>query len=140
MGCSAVMVCFTQNFYLVFLVCIYILIICVWIVGLFGAMGWPFSIIEIISVPTVVGLTIDYALHITHAYVHSPFPDRLRRAKSAVNDLGSSVFASAMTTISSMFILYFATILIFSDLGWVVASTTTFGVILALCVCPNILM
>jgi len=138
--CSAVMVCFTQNFYLVFLVCIYILIICVWIVGLFGAMGWPFSIIEIISVPTVVGLTIDYALHITHAYVHSPFPDRLRRAKSAVNDLGSSIFASAMTTVSSMFILYFAVIVIFSDLGWVVGVTTTFGVMLALFVCPPCLM
>merc|ERR1712087_344876 len=63
-----------------------------------------------------------------------------RRSKSAVNDLGSSVAASAATTISSMLILYFATILIFSDLGWVVASTTTFGVALALCVCPNILM
>ena len=162
--CSAVMVFFTQNCYLVFLVCLYILVICVWIVGLFGgrcsvslcclfecvltfhslslceAMGWPFSIIEIISVPTVVGLTIDYALHITHAYIHSPFPDRIRRAKSAVNDLGSSIFASAMTTVSSMFILYFAVIIIFSDLGWVVGVTTTFGVALALFVCPPCLM
>merc|ERR1719242_329377 len=138
--CSAVMVFFTQNFYLVFLVCLYILIICVWIVGLFGAMGWPFSIIEIISVPTVVGLTIDYALHITHAYIHSPFPDRIRRAKSAVNDLGSSIFASAMTTVSAMLILYFAVIIIFSDLGWVVGTTTSFGVMLALFVCPPCLM
>merc|ERR1719242_436692 len=138
--CSAVMVFFTQNFYLVFLVILYIIIICVWIVGVFGAMGWPFSIIEIISVPTVVGLTIDYALHITHAYIHSPFPDRLRRAKSAVNDLGSSIFASAMTTVSSMVILYFAVIIIFSDLGWVVGVTTSFGVMLALFVCPPCLM
>ena len=138
--CAIVMVFFTQNIYLVVLVCLYILIICIWVVGLFGAVGWPFGIIEIISVPTVVGLTIDYALHITHAYIHSPFPDRLRRAKSAVNDLGSSVFASAMTTISSMLILYFATIVIFSDLGWVVGSTTTFGVVLALFVCPPCLM
>jgi len=138
--CSVVMIFFTQNLYLVLLVCVYILTICVWVVGLFGALGWPFSIIEIISVPTVVGLTIDYALHITHAYIHSPFPDRVRRAKSAVNDLGSSVFASAMTTVSSMFVLYFATIVIFSDLGWVVGTTTIFGVLLALFVCPPCLM
>jgi len=138
--CAVVMVFFTQNLFLVALVCLYILIICIWVVGLFGAVGWPFGIIEIISVPTVVGLTIDYALHITHAYIHSPFPDRLRRAKSAVNDLGASVFASAMTTVSSMVILYFATIVIFSDLGWVVGSTTTFGVVLALFVCPPCLM
>merc|ERR1712176_617700 len=138
--CAIVMIFFTQNVYLVMLVCLYIVVICVWVVGLFGTLSWPFGIIEIISVPTVNGLTIDYALHITHAYIHSPFPDRLRRSKSAVTDLGSSVFASAMTTISSMLILYFATILIFSDLGWVVASTTSFGVVLALCVCPNILM
>ena len=63
--CAIVMVFFTQNIYLVVLVCLYILIICIWVVGLFGAVGWPFGIIEIISVPTVVGLTIDYALHIT---------------------------------------------------------------------------
>merc|ERR1712176_791651 len=138
--CAIVMIFFTQNLYLVLLVCLYILIICIWVVGLFGALGWPFGIIEIISVPTVVGLTIDYALHITHAYIHSPFPDRVRRAKSAVNDLGSSVLASAMTTISAMVILYFATIVIFSDLGWVVGSTTAFGVALALFVCPPCLM
>lgn len=138
--CAIVMIFFTQNLYLVLLVCLYILIICIWVVGLFGALGWPFGIIEIISVPTVVGLTIDYALHITHAYIHSPFPDRARRAKSAVNDLGSSVLASAMTTISAMIILYFATIVIFSDLGWVVGSTTAFGVALALFVCPPCLM
>jgi len=138
--CAVVMVFFTQNLFLVCLVCLYIVVICIWVVGLFGAVGWPFGIIEIISVPTVVGLTIDYALHITHAYIHSPFPDRLRRAKSAVNDLGSSVLASAMTTILSMLILYFATIVIFSDLGWVVGSTTTFGVALALFVCPPCLM
>merc|ERR1719242_2512320 len=138
--CAIVMIFFTQNLYLVLLVCFYILIICIWVVGLFGALGWPFGIIEIISVPTVVGLTIDYALHITHAYIHSPFPDRVRRAKSAVNDLGSSVFASAMTTISAMMILYFATIVIFSDLGWVVGATTAFGVALALFVLPPCLM
>jgi len=111
-----------------------------WIVGSFGAFGWPFGIIEIISVPTVIGLTIDYALHITHAFIHSPFPDRARRSQSALNDLGSSIFISAMTTILSMVILYFATILIFSDLGWVVASTTMFGVALSLFVCPPCLM
>eukprot|EP01083_Nonionella_stella_P009521 27380_1 len=138
--CAIVMIFFTQNLYLVALVCVYILIICIWVVGLFGALEWPFGIIEIISVPTVVGLTIDYALHITHAYIHSPFPDRLRRTKSAINDLGSSVFASAMTTVSAMMILYFATIVIFSDLGWVVGSTTSFGVVLALFVCPPCLM
>merc|ERR1712176_381677 len=45
-----------------------------------------------------------------------------------------------MTTVSSMCILYFAVIVIFSDLGWVVGSTTAFGVALALFVCPPCLM
>ena len=115
--CGVIMFCFTHNWYLVGLVCCYILGVVIWIVGLFGAMGWEFGVIEIISVPTVVGLTIDYALHITHAYIHAPYGDKLRRSKSAVDTLGGSVFASAMTTISAMVILYFAKIVIFSDLG-----------------------
>ena len=137
--CTLTILIFTMNFMIVFLVCLYIMMVVVCVVGIYGAFGWEFGAIEVIAVPTVVGLSIDYALHITHSYIHSIYDDRISRAKNSVANIGCSVFASALTTISSMLVLYFAVVLLFSNLGWIVGVTTSCGICMAIFVCPPLL-
>ena len=137
--CTATIFIFTLNFAIVLLVCVYIVMIVICVVGMYGALGWDFGVIEVIAVPTVVGLSIDYALHVTHSYVHSIYSDRVTRAKASVENIGGSVFASAMTTISSMMTMYFAVVCIFSELGWIVATTASCGIFIAIFICPPLL-
>ena len=137
--CGIVMFFFTKNIFLIILVCLYIIIIVIWVVGIFNIFDWEFGIIEIICIPTVIGLTIDYQLHITHSYINSKYDLKKLRSKNSIDKLGISVLSSSITTLGSMFVLYFSTIVIFSDIGLIVGITVSFGILLSLFVTPNIL-
>lgn len=58
----------------------------------------------------LVGLSIDYSLHVAHAYYVSPSSKRRGRAKYAVEHMGMSIFSSAITTAGASSFLLMATV------------------------------
>lgn len=89
---------FTHNTYLTLLCtfCIVCIVFC--LLGLFVVWGWEFGALEALSLPTVVGLSVDYQLHLAHSYNHARVPfilppglsERQIRTHMAGTEIGKS--------------------------------------------------
>ena len=86
--CTITIIMFAWRFAIVLFIRLYIIIVVICVLGIYGAIGWEFGAIQVVAVPTVVGLSIDCALHVAYSYVHSNYGDRELRAKSAVDNIG----------------------------------------------------
>jgi len=106
-------------------------------------LGYPIGIIEAVSMPIFLGLSIDYSFHVDHAYrlaAHdNPNTEPERLVRRALETVGAPVAAAAVTTFSSTFILIFARLLPFSRIGVIASVNTTFAALTALVVLPSCL-
>lgn len=114
---------FTQNWILSFLGILLMFGTILAMLAFFVLMGWTVGAVEAVSLSIIIGLSVDYVLHLGHSYNHSTSPDRITKTKQALVELGTSVFASALTTIGSMVILTLCTIKLFNVMGIIIAVT-----------------
>ena len=63
--------------------------------------GWQFGLTESICCSILVGLSVDYAVHLANAYMESHSPFRNDRVKSALGEMGMTVVGGAVTSIGS---------------------------------------
>jgi hypothetical protein len=81
--------------------------------------GWSIGIIESVAFTIVVGLSVDYTVHIGVSYIHYSrhwfLADRDRReiVQYAMAEIGASVVGGAVTTACSVLSLFFCTITFF---------------------------
>jgi len=80
-------------------------IACVFL-GLIPAIGWSLGENECIFLIAVVGLSVDYSVHLLHAYTHSKQDDKEGRTQHALSEMGISVINSAATTLLAAAILF----------------------------------
>jgi hypothetical protein len=88
--------------------------------------------VEAVALSIIVGLSVDYTLHLGHAYNRCPHPDRSRRTRAAVMDMAGSLLASCVTSVGSMLVLTLCVIRIFVVMGTIVAVTVTAAVAITL--------
>ena len=79
-ACS--MIVFTGNVWLTCLSLGMMIFIITAMLAFFVLMGWTLGAVEAVCLSIIVGLSVDYALHLGHAYVHSEFYDRKGRART----------------------------------------------------------
>ena len=123
---------FTANIYLSIMATTIMISIIISMLGFFVLMDWSLGAVEAVSLSIVVGLSVDYALHLGHAYITSPHDDRNKRASAAVREMGSSVLAASLTTIGSMVVLVLCTVHTFFVIGTIVAMTVLFAIVFSL--------
>lgn len=75
--------------------------------------GWSLGLIESICITILVGLSVDYVIHIAHAFNESRFATRAVRLQDALTDIGVSVLSASITTFLGSFVLFFTYILFF---------------------------
>lgn len=63
-----------------------------------------------LTLAILVGLSVDYVVHLAEAYHHSPYTDRQSRTRHMLQALGPSVLSGAATTIGASFFMLFAKI------------------------------
>jgi len=72
----------------------------IWLFGTMVILGFPFIILEVALIPMLMGLGVDYSVHIFHNY-------RVERGKgknpgkaivSSINDIGTAMFLATITT------------------------------------------
>ena len=69
--------------------------------GVKVAFGFSLGIGEAIAGNMVIGLSIDYTLHLSHAYMHSDDKTRDGKVSHAATTMGVTVLAGAFTTFTS---------------------------------------
>ena len=132
---------FTHNVWLMLYTTVVIASIVLCLLGLFVLWGWPLGALEAISVPLVVGLSVDYCLHLSHAYTEAAKDGaggkaeggekgrqgRVAQTRRALLRIGPSITAAALTTIACMSVLLLCRIVVFVEFGIVVAVTLALG-------------
>ena len=80
----------------------------------------------------VVGLSVDYVVHLAEGYSRSVHEHRLGRTRDMLEEVGISVVSGALTTIGASVFLLFAEILFFAQFGIFMFCTIFFSISYAL--------
>jgi len=102
-------------------------------------MGWTLGIIEAIVLIVIVGISVDYAVHIVHAYNHAyeapdKTPAEVREAKShtAVGSMGISLLSGMATSVGAAIFLWFCQVSFFRKFGQFLMITLILSLIVTL--------
>lgn len=63
-----------------------------------AVMGWGLGVAESISSTIVIGFSVDFVVHLGHAYRESAQPSRSEKTSDALTQMGITVLAGAITT------------------------------------------
>uniref|UniRef100_A0A7S3PQM2 SSD domain-containing protein n=1 Tax=Aplanochytrium stocchinoi TaxID=215587 RepID=A0A7S3PQM2_9STRA len=95
----------------------------------FAALGWELGIAESIVSIMIVGLSVDYAIHLGHMYTvagkSEGFESREDKFHYAVLTMGPTVLAGGMTTLGAGAFLFGAQITFFGKMGVLLVLTVT---------------
>lgn len=80
----------------------------------------------------VVGLSVDYVVHLAEGYHMSTHTDRLSRVRDMLEEVGISVFSGACTSLGASVFMLFAQILFIIKFGIFMLCTIGFSLIFAL--------
>ena len=78
------------------------------------ACGWELGLLESICFTILIGISVDFVIHFSHAYTEQlGHIDRHTRTKVSLIHMGPSVLAAAFTTAASAIVMLFTTIMFF---------------------------
>merc|ERR1719453_140833 len=61
--------------------------------------GWELGVSESIAVVIMIGLSVDYVVHLAADYQHSVKPTRHEKIKQAYSEMGVSILSGTITTL-----------------------------------------
>jgi len=97
-----------------------ITIVVTMIMGFTVMLGWKLGILESIIYVMVVGMAVDYVVHLAESYLDSKYEDRHSRARDMLEIRGFSVLSGAISTLGGIFFLFFAFIVFFLKFATVI--------------------
>ncbi|XP_046379986.2 protein dispatched homolog 3-like [Haliotis rufescens] len=122
----------TQNVVLGFLATATISCVTVTIVGIIPLAGWKLGVLESLNLSLVVGLAVDYVVHLAEGYHLSRHEHRLGRLRDMLETVGISVLSGACTTLGASLFMLFAVILFFMQFGIFMFCTIGFSLFYSL--------
>jgi len=107
----------TWNWYVAVLGVANITSIMVYFLGFWPILGWELDVYNVIFCIMAVGLSVDYTVHLLHAFNESSEESLEERVKSAVSHMGISVLSGATTTLLAATPLFFTLATFFKRFG-----------------------
>jgi len=100
--------------------------------GMFASLGWEIGAAEALSLTVLVGLSVDFCLHVAMCFITSPAVTREARVKEAILELGGTITAGAGSTIIASLPMASCTLLILSRIGQILICNMLCGASFAL--------
>lgn len=100
-----------------------------------SAMGWSLGIGESVAGVIVIGLAVDYVVHLAHMYVEAGkygHTTRTARAAFAIENMGVTVFAGAITTSGAALIMFACFSTFFHKMAILMSMTIFFSFLFSL--------
>jgi len=94
--------------------------------------GWKLGVIEALVLVMVIGLSVDYVVHLADAYLEAPAQDRFERTKFMIVRMGRAVVNGAMSTLGAAGFMCGTYIIFFQKFGVVILVTVFQSVITSL--------
>ncbi|CAE8599073.1 unnamed protein product [Polarella glacialis] len=125
---------FTGNLLLAFLTVASTLLTVIFLASIvISFLGWEFGAVQAIAFTTFVGVSVDYSLHLAHAFHSSKQKDRRLKVTEALIYMGMPILGGALTTAASCIFLFPCWVQFFYQLGvmmfintWLAVGTTLF--------------
>jgi len=134
-GCSlavalAVLAMVTWNWFLAVLGIFNLVSILICFLGMWPILGWQLDIFNVIFCIMSVGLSVDYTVHMVHAYNDGGGrPDREGRVQHALSAMGITVVSGALTTLFAALPLLFTVPVFYSRFGSFVFICITLSIL-----------
>jgi len=98
--------------------------------------GWKLGPGECIAGIIVIGLAVDYTVHLGHAYLdaaHHGLETREQRWEFALNTMGVTVIAGAVTTFFAAIVMQLCQITFFIQMSTLIVLTIVYSIVYTLC-------
>mmetsp|Transcript_19213 Transcript_19213/g.67820 ORF Transcript_19213/g.67820 Transcript_19213/m.67820 type:complete len:1060 (-) Transcript_19213:922-4101(-) len=122
-----VLVMATRNWIIATYAILSVASVVVCVLGFVQSVGWALGIAESIAGVIVIGLAVDFSLHLSHFYVEAPVADRQGRVRYALRSVGFTVIAGAATTLGAGAMLFIGQLTFFTRMAVLLTSTITFS-------------
>jgi hypothetical protein len=112
------------------------------VLGSMRAINWSLGIVESLCLMIAGGLSVDYVLHIAHAYAQTAGENvegRAERAEIAVTRMGLPLLAGAMTTLSAAISLTMCTFLLLTKVGTFMVLVSCWAYVVSQTLLPALL-
>merc|ERR1712226_405075 len=93
------------------------------VVAFMFCVGWKLGVLEALVLVMVIGLSVDYVIHMADSYLEAPARDRLERTRYMIQHMGLAVMNGAMTTIGAATFMCATYIIFFKKFGIVILVT-----------------
>jgi predicted RND superfamily exporter protein len=97
------------------------------VLGGMQSLGWELGTIEAILISITAGFSVDYVVHLAHAYIQKADCSREDRVMEAFEEMGVSVFSGMATSFMAAFVLLFCQLRFFYKFGVFLAMTIAFS-------------
>lgn len=102
------------------------------VIGVIPLGGWKLGVLESLNMCMVVGLTVDYVVHLAEGYTLSLHKDRFSRVRDMLDEMAVSVFFGACTTLGASLFMFIAQLSFFLQFGIFMFSTIGFSLFFAM--------
>ena len=122
----------------VFLPMLALVISTIWLFGSMAVLGISFNVIAVALVPLIMGLGVDYSVHLFHNY-RVELEDGFKPAEAIINsvsEIGTAMFLAMLTTVIAFLSFLTATIGPVRDFGILLALGVIYTFITALTLLP----
>jgi hypothetical protein len=127
-----VLVLVTYNILIALIGLLNITAITVVFLGLIPIFDWELGTSECIFLIAVVGLSVDYSVHMLHAYNEHEADNRNHKLKNSLETMGISVLSGAITTLLASVPLFLCLMRFFSQYGQFIFFVCLFSFTLAI--------
>merc|ERR1711907_836921 len=93
------------------------------VMALMYCIGWKLGVIEALVLVMVIGLSVDYVVHMADSYLEAPAEDRIGRTQYMMKKMGLAVLNGAATTLGAAAIMCLTYITFFQKFGMVILVT-----------------
>jgi predicted RND superfamily exporter protein len=92
---------------------------------------WRLGIAESICLIIILGLSVDYTVHLANEFIHSQHRHRKYKMKQAYKNIGVSIFGGALATFGAGALLYGAELLLYQKFAIIICCTVVISFIVS---------
>jgi len=100
------------------------------VIGLTTMVGWDLGTVEAILISILAGFSVDYVVHLAHAYSHN-YGTTSERIVATFSEMGSPVFSGMCTSVLASLPLFLCNLQFFAKFGTFLCLTIAFSWIFA---------
>ena len=110
--------------------------------GFLSLMGWTLDMMTVLIVSMIIGMGIDYGIHVTHRFLEEYKPGEVSVSDAlniCITRVGKNMLASTMCTVGAFLVISFSKMKPIRRFGLITALSLTVSMLASVLVLPSII-